>query len=411
MKLAEKVVIGGNEVEVSNPPEGCSANDELGLVIHEAASGKLLHTGREPQRGVYESRAVKTPGGDYLVLIVDGGHYGGSIEKSNDMLAYRSSDSGATWEGPTVAFDIEYSQHGFIPLIPKGSNRIYAFGTQPIKGLWTRERGLQENAPIGYRYSDDDGHHWSGVHLIRPENDPGFLGMSVMRMCETDGGTWLLGSHEGDWSYKPLMTRQYILRSQDQGKTWELLPNPRHGGWCVPQFNRMDEGRPINLGGGEVLLMLRTCEGHLWAGRSEDDGKTWSKPEPTSLVHPDAPPMLFHLSDGETLIAFHHNRSFVTFETYTGLGSNPEAFMDRSEIWFALSTDKGRTWSEPQFVFVNAAEPSFENAFRNYQCSYMDAVVDEGKLHVFVPHRWERLLHLVIKEEDLGKFPTRKGLT
>jgi len=55
-------------------------------------------------------------------------------------------------------------------------------------------------------------------------NDPDFRAMSVMLMCETDDGTWLLGSHEGDWSYRPLMTRQYVLRSEDQGKTWTVLP-------------------------------------------------------------------------------------------------------------------------------------------------------------------------------------------
>ncbi len=52
-----------------------------------------------------------------------------------------------------------------------------------------------------------------------------------MRMCETGRATWLLGSHEGDWSYKPLITRQYLLRSKDQGRvlgidtrssTWRL---------------------------------------------------------------------------------------------------------------------------------------------------------------------------------------------
>ena len=121
-------------------------------------------------------------------------------------------------------------------MIPSGSKRIYCFGTQPIWDVYTRERGLYENAPIGYRYSDDDGHTWSKVRIIRPENDPAFRGMSVVRMCETDDGTWLLGSHEGDWSYKPLMTRQYVLRSEDQGKSRTLLPHSRHGGWCVPQY-------------------------------------------------------------------------------------------------------------------------------------------------------------------------------
>mgnify|MGYP000349680563 CR=1 FL=1 len=47
---------------------------------------------------------------------------------------YKSIDGGKTWTGPKVAFDIDDSQHGFIPLIPRGTKRIYAFGTQPIPG-------------------------------------------------------------------------------------------------------------------------------------------------------------------------------------------------------------------------------------------------------------------------------------
>jgi hypothetical protein len=408
--LLDEVTIGGKVRDMASLPEGYRVDADVGLVLHESISGQVVHTARWPERGLFETRATRTPGGDYLLMFPDGGHYGGKKEKVNDMLAYRSSDKGKTWKGPTVAFDIDYNQHGFVPFIPRGSNRIYAFGTQPVWGLWTQERGLGENTPIGYRFSDDAGQHWSEVRLIRPKNDPGFTGMSVMRMCETDAGTWLIGSHEGDWSYRPLMTRQYILRSEDRGSTWELLPHPRHGGWCVPEFNRMDEGRPINVGGGEIMMMIRTCEGHLWATWSRDDGRAWSKPEPTSLVHPDAPPMLFHLSDGKTLVAFHHNRHSVSRGAYTGLGSNPECFMDRSEIWFSLSSDRGHTWSEPRFVFANALAPSFENAFRNYQCSYMDAVVEDGVIHLFVPHRWERVLHLELREDALASLSAQDGL-
>jgi hypothetical protein len=410
LPLIESLTIGGRQLVTEGLPPALSIDAALGLVTAQAVSGSVVHTARWPERGLYECRATPTPGGEWLLMFPDGGHYGQTDRKVNDMLAYRSSDRGQTWRGPTVTFDIDYNQHGFVPLIPRGGTRIYAFGTQPVWGMYTRERGLAENAPIGFRYSDDDGHSWSEVRLIRPVNDPSFTGMSVMRMCETASGAWLIGAHEGDWSYKPLMTRQYILRSEDQGATWELLPGPRHGGWCCLQYGRMDELRPVHLGGGRVLALARTPEGHLWELRSEDDGKTWSPPAPTCLVHPDAPPMIFPLGDGKTLAAFHHNRHSVTPAQYGGLGSNPEAFMDRSEVWVSLSSDDGRSWTEPRFVFANALAPSFENPWRNYNCSYIDAFSDGGELQIFVPHRWERVLHLRLPEASLPSLPTREEL-
>jgi len=379
-----------------------------GIATFPWVKASVICHARNRQGGLYECRATVTPGGDYLLMFPDGGHYGKAGVKINDMLAYRSQDRGRTWKGPVVAFDIDYNQHGFIPFIPRNSSRIYAFGTQPIWGLYSRQNGLQENAPIGYRFSDDDGYHWSAVHLIRPVNDTGFEGMSVMRMTETNRGTWLLGSHESDWSYKPLMTRQYILRSTDQGRTWTLLPGKRHGGWYARCFNRMDEGRPIHLGGDSVLFMVRTPEGHLWSSYSTDDGKTWNEPKPTPLVHPDAPPMLFRLSDGKTLIAFFHNRFHD--RDYNGLSGKKDIMMDRSELWFSLSADDGRTWSEPRFFLVNALAPAYASDFRNYQCSYMDVFADHGELHCFIPHRWERILYVHVRESDLDKFPTRAEL-
>ena len=196
------------------------------------------------------------------------------------MLAYRSSDEGKTWQGPTVAWDAPHGMHGFIPLVPRGSERIYCFGTEPIAA----ERRGPEDCPIGFRCSGDDGETWSDVTLIRPQNDPTFKGMSVMRMCETDNGTWLLGSHiNAGWRENRLpdgtrtaKTYEYLLRSKDQGRTWQILPDAYPNGWTLPstQGGRLEEGRPINVGGGEVLFVLRTLEGHLWSMRSMDHGQT-----------------------------------------------------------------------------------------------------------------------------------------
>jgi hypothetical protein len=390
------------------PPRGVRLRTELGLLTAEDVRGQIVYRAA-PGKDVYETRAVITPSGEFLLMFPEGKHYGSSKgAKVNDMLACRSKDRGETWTAPKVAFDINYNQHGFVPLIPHRSKRIYAFGTQPIPGKWLPEKGLHENAPIGFRRSDDDGDTWSDVKLIEPVNDPGFQGMSVMRMTETDSDVWLIGAHEGDWSKKPLQTRQYILRSEDAGETWTVLPRPRPGGWYVKGFDRMDEGRPLSLGDGQVLAMFRTPEGHLWSARSTDDGKTWTDPAPTPLVHPDAPPMLFQLARRRLLVAFHHNRHAKS--QYVGLTANMEGQKDRSELWVSTSADAGRTWSEPRFVLANALAPKKNNAWYDYQCSYADLIVDGDNLHLFFPHRWERVLHVRLKASAIPRLPTRSQL-
>jgi BNR repeat-like domain len=393
LPLAPSLLVNGLTLDPKSPPAGLVLREAIGLLTAAAVDGHVVH---RTKTRVLETRAIKTPGGDYLLLFPEGEHYATAKgrPKVNTMIGYRSSDRGHTWRGPDVAFDIDYSQHGFVPLIPRGSKRIYAFGTQPVIGYkW--ENGQRENTPIGFRWSDDDGRIWSPVTLIKPRNDPGFLGMSVMRMTETDAGTWLIGSHNADWAVKPFTTRQYLLRSEDRGATWTVLPGPTPGGWFAAGFDRMDEGRPLNLGGGRVFFMSRTPEGHLWSARSTDDGKTWTAPAPTPLVHPDAPPMLFPLSDGKSLVAFHHNR---TGETMSG---------PRSEIWCSTSKDEGRTWSEPRFVFANALLPNMKSSGFNHQCSYLDAFVDNGVLQIFFPHRWQQVVHVTIRESDLAGLPTR----
>ena len=396
VRIASRLDVNGVPINVEWPPAGLVARRELGVLTASAVQGQVLHKSGE---AVWVARATITPGGDYLVLFP---HGQGRYYQGAEMLAYRSTDKGQSWSGPAVAFTDPPSHHGFIPFIPRGSKRLYAFGTQPIPGrIGEGAQGLQENCPIGFRWSDDDGRSWSPVTLVEPKNDPGFTGMSVMRMCETDSGAWLLGAHDGRWLRDPrrVITRQYILRSDDRGRSWTVLPGARPHGWFVKQFDRMEEGRPINVGDGEVLALLRTPEGHLWETRSRDDGQNWTEPKATTLVHPDAPPMLFHLSDGKTLLALHHNR----------YGSSPWG-KDRCEIWVATSTDQGHTWSEPRFLLANAAVPDRQDAWYNYQCSYMDAFVDAGVLHLFMPHRWQRALHLTIKEAALATLPSKAEL-
>ena len=316
---------------------------------------------------------------------------------------------GSTWQGPRIAFDIAYSQHGFIPLIPQAVSVFTLLEPSPFPTNTVGKKGASKTLPLV-----SDRRMMMGIigvksALIHPLKDPGFLGMSVTRMTETRRGTWILGAHAADWSKQPLETEQYLLRSTDKGASWQLLPGSRPNGWFDPNYRRMDEGRPIWLQDDEVFFMARTPSGRIWSARSMDDGQTWSSPEPTKLIHPDAPPMVFFLTDRKTLIAFHHNRHAGT--QYTGLSGTMDGMKDRSEIWVSRSRDGGRHWDSPRFLFANACEPNPEkNGWFNHQVSYLDAVIDRGTIHLFCPHLWNRALHLTLREADLNHLPTKDEL-
>ena len=249
----ETITVGGREIHPGAPPRGLRNFPDLGILVNRGMSAQRIYAHAAPDDWCGESRGIKTPGGDYLVMFTAGQHhYGGQLTKTNDMVAFRSSDQGKTWSGPKIAWNIPYNQHGFVPLIPRGSKRMYAFGTEPLFKLLD----MPEDAPIGYRYSDDDGHTWSQVTLIHPANDPDFRGFFVMRMCETGHGTWLLAPSVSHYNMNcgngkrwcpPVLSCSYIMRSTDQGRSWNLLPGPRPRGWAEPSFHRMDEARPISL--------------------------------------------------------------------------------------------------------------------------------------------------------------------
>jgi hypothetical protein len=319
--------------------------------------------------------------------------------RGNVMLATRSSDRGKTWTPPRQAYDIPYSQHAPILFVPTGSSRIYCFGTEPRPDVYD---GV-ENAAIGYRTSDDDGRTWSNVTIIRPINAPDFRGMSAMRMCETASGAWLIGSHAGEWTDGEVVTEQYLLRSDDRGLTWTVLPNPQPHGWQIPGCARMEEGRPIHLGGDHVLLMVRTPEGRLWELRSNDAGRSWSKPAPTTLSHPDAPPMLFHLADRKTLICFHHNIRQSGSMTHNA----------RAELWCSLSHDDGLTWTPPRFVVANAAVPARLSGWggSSPMVSYADLLVDGNDLHLFIDHQVRQVLHLRFRRDQIESFPLAEDIS
>jgi len=163
-----------------------SPND-IGMLIHESMSGQMLHRAQSKAGTLFETRAVVTPRGDYLVMIPDGQHANSPRDDANSLLGYRSSDQGKTWSGPFSPFGDQSKHHGGLPLIPKGGERIYVFETQrgalakPATGDKAVAFALRmTTAARGRRCS------WSTLPM------GSILAVSaVIQMTETDAGTWM----------------------------------------------------------------------------------------------------------------------------------------------------------------------------------------------------------------------------
>ena len=92
--------------------------------------------------------------------------------------------------------------------------------------------------------------------------------------------------------------RQYMVRSTDNGATWEWVPvveDPRGG--CTEEISL------VELGGGRILAMTRAHRpgptGYLWQQWSVDNGHSWSEPVETQVW--GYPAHLLLLRDGRIL--------------------------------------------------------------------------------------------------------------
>jgi len=105
-------------------------------------------------------------------------------------------------------------------------------------------------------------------------------------------------------------SRAWVLRSTDEGKSWQLIDMAFDG---VHTFN---EAELLLLPNGRVLAMIRAQggtskapprhSGFLWQTHSDDAGRTWAPPRMTDMW--GYPPHLLLLSQGTVLCTYGYRR-------------------------------------------------------------------------------------------------------
>ena len=170
------------------------------------------------------------------------------------------------------------------------------------------------------------------------------------------------------------------------------------------ETKRTLEGRVISLDGDNVVMFMRVPTGRIWESRSADDGQTWSEMVETTLVHPDAPPMVYGVDpdDPNSLVALIHNR------TASHVHQNPSKD-DRRELWVCRSTDGGKSWSVPRFLMANACTLRTD-VYNWSEVGYADLLVDGTTLHIFLSHNKRQILYARINVSDLDSLLTQEEL-
>ena len=139
--------------------------------------------------------------------------------------------------------------------------------------------------------------------------------------------------------------------SDDQGETWKT--NTGKGVWAAggELFATVDysggghyqtsEPSVVEVAPDHLLMLLRTPLGRLYQSWSEDDGASWSRPEPSPIASALAPPAVERIPGTHELLLVWNQSSAE--EIRQGL--------QRHRLSAALSRDGGASWESRPNVF------------------------------------------------------------
>jgi lysophospholipase L1-like esterase len=254
-------------------------------------------------------------------------------------------------------------------------------------------------------HSRDEGQTWTATPIFREpqkyriSNERALLRtrdglviaawMNLSEQASPPGWNW--GGKNVDW--QAFVLPIYVNRSLDEGKTWEdpillnrpwcgcihslietrsgrlvlvgqeIIPAWRHAtvvfvsddkGVTWQRSNVLDigqgrhdhagsiEGTVVERQDGSLYQLLRTETGWLYEAVSRNGGLLWEDLKPSQIKSVTCCPQMARLADGRIALLWNYPPRH-----------QPQSSSSREELFLALSTDEGTTWSPPQAIAGN----------------------------------------------------------
>ncbi len=202
--------------------------------------------------------------------------------------------------------------------------------------------------------------HDRGLTWTKPTPIGGPIGSNVRNPpVRTTEGELLLPA------YDDLISRSLFFASRE-GELWSLRSAVFTDG---PNYNIQPS--IVKLGDDRLLACMRnTGGGWLWGMVSDDHGRSWSLPINTRFANPGSAALLLRLASGNLLLVFNDSPSV------------------RHPLSVSLSTDVGRSWSEPKPLVDGDGNYSYPAAIQS----------PDGTIHILYTRDRQAIVHVSLNE-------------
>ena len=274
-----------------------------------------------PER--YGNWAIKTTHlPDGRLLMVWGSTSGKELDPTNRLWIAFSIDDGITWSNPQLFADSTAETRVLNPCCYTHDNgRLFIF-----YNFWPQP---DARAQVRYQTSDDSGSTW-GEPLALSQDSCGLMSSPI----RLESGAILLPTYrQVDDQRSGRSYVAFAFLSADGGRTWK-----RGGDIALSARDGVTEPSIAQTRQGALYCIMRTKMGCQYQCWSEDEGLTWTRPEPSPFASPEACAILWRLANGNLVAAWDNTH-------VSGGSHNP-----RYPLFVALSEDPGRTWPYQKMV-------------------------------------------------------------
>ncbi|MBT3602442.1 MAG: exo-alpha-sialidase [Candidatus Latescibacteria bacterium] len=281
--------------------------------------------------------------------------FGGTHDRdSSRVVGQVSQDDGETWGDSFVIAEPNAGRDvvRMPSLIRLGDGRLALFARchQTMLKKWVIMMICEDE-------SGDllDASVWTAPQNVTPEGPGGHV-LIAQRVIRTQQGRIVVPvAAPWPWDREDDKTddiRTCCMLSDDDGETWRvsqsILAGPKRGFMepCV-----------LELGGGRLMMLLRTQVSHQYVSYSEDGGDVWTPAVAVDdLVSPESPAALARVPNTDlTMVVWNHNPN-------DGKHSSNRSPLtvgfskDEGQTWFGfhnLEAEPDRTWSYPSIQFLD----------------------------------------------------------